>query len=80
MLEISKEAILDIINTVIENAKITLRQADVDLTQFGMDSIAFIRMIVTLEGLFNFVVPEKYMLFKEMNTVNKIHKVLNIIK
>jgi acyl carrier protein len=80
MTKISIEAVLDLVNTILENTRLTVKQADDDLTRYGMDSISFIRMIVTIEELFEVEVPDEYMLFNEMNTVNKICKLLNFLK
>ena len=47
-----------------------------DLTQFGMDSISFIKMIVSLEEVFECQIPDEKLLLTEMNTTNKIIDVL----
>lgn len=49
---------------------------DVDLTEYGLDSIAFIRMIVMLEEEFNVLFPDESMLLEELNTVKKIEDML----
>ena len=68
MKEITIEKVLEILNTNIENAEISIGNSDVDLSQLGMDSISFIRVIVS------------FLLLTEMNTVNKIMNVLNSIE
>lgn len=47
-----------------------------ELTEWGMDSIAFIRMIVMLEEEFDVIFPDESMLLDELNTVQKIEAVL----
>ena len=51
-------------------------QLDDDLSELGMDSLAFIRIIVSLEEEFDCEIPDSKLLLSEMNTVNKIYKVL----
>lgn len=43
-----------------------------DLTQFGMDSISFIKMIVSLEEVFECQIPDEKLLLTEMNTIIKL--------
>lgn len=80
MKEVTKEKIVEIININIENAEILIEQAEEDLSVFGMDSIAFIRIIVSLEEEFECEVPDSKLLLTEMNTVNKIYEVLSSIE
>jgi acyl carrier protein len=80
MKEITIEKVLEILNTNIENAEISIGNSDVDLSQLGMDSISFIRVIVSLEEEFEVEVPDSFLLLTEMNTVNKIMNVLNSIE
>lgn len=80
MKEITKEKIVEIININMENAEILIEQAEEDLSNLGMDSIAFIRIIVSLEEEFECEVPDSKLLLTEMNTVNKIYEVLTSIE
>lgn len=52
MQKITLEKVLEILNTYIENAKVTQNLLDEDLAANGMDSMAFIRTIVALEEEF----------------------------
>ena len=72
----SKEVILEIINSNIENVQINLGQSGDDLSTMGMDSITFIRIVVELEDAFNIEIPDEFLLITEMNTVEKM---LNIV-
>lgn len=80
MKQITIEEVLEILNSNIENAVISKNQLDEDLATIGMDSITFIRVIVTLEEEFECEFPDSKLLISEMNTVNKIFDVLNCIK
>lgn len=76
MKEITIENIIKIINLYVENIVITEKMVDDDLTLLGMDSIAFIRIIVALEEYFNCEIPDDKLLTTEMNTVCKIFNTL----
>lgn len=81
-----EERIIQIINASLKekNEKFTLLsldQSDQELSQHGMDSITFIRIIVKLEELFTIQIPDEKLLITEMGTVGKIIKViLSILK
>jgi len=64
--------ILEIINSNIENAAVKCEQADEDLSLIGMDSITFIKIVVTLEETFEIEVPDEKLLITEMGTLNKM--------
>ena len=76
MKEITVEKVLHVLNIHIGNHELTRDMADSDLTEFGMDSITFIRVIVALEEAFECEIPDSKLLVSEMNTVNKMLKVL----
>lgn len=76
MKEVSVESILEVVNTNIENTEITVDQADDDLSQLGMDSITFIRIVIALEETFEIEVPDEKLLITEMGTVSKMLEVV----
>ena len=80
MKEITIEKVIDILNASIEDAEITGDKLDVDLSELGMDSITFIKIVVTLEEEFKCEIPDSKLLIGEMNTANKIVKVLKDIE
>jgi len=80
MKEITVEKVIDILNASIEDAEITEDKLDVDLSELGMDSITFIKIVVTLEEEFKCEIPDSKLLIGEMNTVNKIVKALKDIE
>lgn len=82
MTEVTKERILEVVNTNLENESgaVTDEQYDADLSELGMDSIHFIQIIVSLEETFECEVPDSKLLLTEMNTVNKMFEVLTNIE
>ena len=76
MKEISAAKVIDVINSNIEEISLTSEQLDVNLTELGMDSYAFIRVIVGLEEAFDCEIPDSKLIISEMDTVEKIMTVL----
>lgn len=75
------EAVLDIVNDCLptnnENkCPISGQLIDEDLTNYGMESIVFIKLIVALEKYFDCEIPDEKLLVNNMNTVNKIVSIL----
>ena len=80
MKEIKIEKVIEIINENIEKNKINESMVDVEFPKLGIDSIAFIKIVVSLEESFDCEIPDSKLLFSEMNTVNKILQVLREIE
>ena len=80
MKEFKIEKVIEIINENIEKNKINESMVDIELPQLGIDSITFIKIIVSLEESFDCEIPDSKLLFSEMNTVNKIMEVLKEIE
>ena len=79
-MEVTKEKILEIINDIVQNETINSEQYDEDLSNFGMGSIRFIQIIISLEDVFECEVPDVNLILTQMNTINKIYDVLISIK
>ena len=77
MKEITKEKILEIVNSI-QDIKVTPDQCDDDLLELGLDSIKFIQIIVSLEEAFECEIPDEKLLLTEMNSVNKMLEVLKL--
>ena len=82
MKEITKEEILEIVNSV-QDMEVTVDQCDDDLLELGLDSIKFIQIIVSLipkslEEAFECEIPDEKLLLTEMNSVNKMLEVLQL--
>ena len=76
MKEITRENVLDIINSI-QGLNVTLDQCDDNMFEKGLDSIKFIQVIVLFEKKFNCKAPYECLMFDEMNTVNKMTYVFN---
>ena len=68
--------ILEVVNSVIGDTKITQTEIETDLIENDMDSLKFIRMIVALEEMFNIEMPDDCLVMSELNTVNKIFNII----
>ena len=77
MKEITKEKILEIVNSI-QDMKVTPDQCDDALLELGLDSIKFIQIIVSLEETFECEIPDEKLLLTEMNSVNKMVEVLKL--
>ncbi len=77
MKEITKEKILEIVNSV-QDMEVTVDQCDNDLLELGVDSIKFIQIVVSLEEAFECEIPDEKLLLTEMNSVNKMLEVLQL--
>lgn len=77
MNEIVVNKIIEIVNENIDKLKITSDQINDDLTQLGMDSITFIRIIVALEEEYGVEIPDEYLSMTELNTILKMACVLS---
>ena len=75
MKKVTVEVILNVMNSL-DNISISSEQLDKNLSEFGMDSIAFIQLIVGLEEVFDCEIPDEKLLITEMDTVQKIFQVL----
>lgn len=71
---------MEFFNANIKNAKATDDKLDEDLSEFGMDSITFIKIIVAVEEEFECEVPDSKLLVGEKCTVNKVFHVLKDIQ
>lgn len=79
MIKVSADRIIEIINTKVENVKVSKEQIEDDLIELGIDSINFISMIVAIEEEYECEIPDEKLIISEMNTVKKITDVLNNI-
>jgi len=68
--------LVEIIGENIENVHLELDQIDNDLSQLGMDSLAFIAIIVSIEENFEIEYPDEYLLASESNTIKKMAKII----
>ena len=76
MKEITTAKVLEILNTSINKSSAITDDFDTDLSEIGVDSLLFIRIIVAIEEEFECEIPDEKLLISEMNTVNKIIGIL----
>lgn len=76
MKEITTAKVIEILNASIDNAPINIGVMDKDLSEIGVDSLLFIKIIVAIEEEFECEIPDEKLLIAEMNTVNKIISIL----
>lgn len=74
------QKILASVNRHIKYVSLTEENIDDDLKKLGMESIAFVGMILDLEETFSVEIPDEYLMLSEMNTVRKISDVIELIK
>ena len=74
-----KNKIVNILNLILEDNILSENSMDIELELYGFDSLKFVAMIVALEEVFQIEIPDKYLLYSEMNTVNKILCVVSSI-
>lgn len=74
-----KNKIVNILNLILEDNILSENSMDIELELYGFDSLKFVAMIVALEEEFQIEIPDKYLLYSEMNTVNKILCVVSSI-
>ena len=69
--------IIEIVIRNIGSEQISTLDPNYELSQYGMNSIIFIHIVVDLEETFDIEIPDEYLLITEMNTLNKI---INVVK
>ena len=79
MKEVTIDKVIEVLNANIEGAEITDKNLDESLSEMGMDSLTFIKVVVSLEDVFECEIPDSKLLFGEMNTTNKIFGILKDI-
>lgn len=55
---------------------LTKKDKRVDLLDLGLDSIMFVSIVVDLETAFSCEIPDDYLIYTKMNTVNKMFRVI----
>lgn len=74
-----KELVMQKINEVLPEAQLDITQSNENLQLRGMNSIEFIKIILSLEEELKMEIPDEYFLITEMNTVDKICNVLSAV-
>ncbi len=79
MKQVTVEEVVSVVNVVMEDVEITISNLDDNLIELGMDSIDFIKIIVSLETKFACEIPESKLSLFELNTINKILEMLRFL-
>lgn len=74
--KINASEILKTVNAVLEKP-IIQDQVEMEFSNIGIDSITFIRMIVSLEETFEIEIPDEKLSISEINTIVKITETVN---
>lgn len=75
---IDAAGVLEVINNT-EIFEVSIEQLEDNLPDLGMDSIAFIQIVVALEEEFECEIPDEKLLITEMDTVKKMIDVLQTL-
>lgn len=76
MKEIEIDKVINVINKCTDGTQITNLDIDKSFSEIGIDSIVFIRIIVTLEEEFACEFPDSKLIMSELNTTQKIFNVI----
>lgn len=79
MKQVTVEAVVSVVNEVMEDVEITMDNLDDNLIKLGMDSIDFIQIIVSLEKEFTCEIPESKLSLFELDTINKMLEMLRLL-
>lgn len=60
---------LDVINDILKDKDVQINQIDIDLSSLNIDSITFIRIVVALEGEFDFEFDDEMLLITKFPTI-----------
>lgn len=79
MKKVSVEKIIEIFNANIEEKQITAIDINENLSNIGINSLSFIRIIIALEEEYGCEFPDSKLLITELDSIQKIIDVLNEI-
>lgn len=79
-MEITVEEIIHVLNENVENVCFNMEHIHENIESFGIDSIAFIGIVVSLEEKFEVIIPNECLLLEKMNTIEKIYHLIKSLK
>ena len=68
--------VIQIVDEIVEEANVNGDMLTQDLREVGMDSIAFVKVIIEIEDRYDIEIPDKYLKIQDMNTIEKMVAVL----
>lgn len=69
--------IAKIVESFMNGGTLDSNDYDKELMNLGIDSIAFIHIVVEIEECFGIEIPDEYLVLSEMGTINKIVSVVS---
>ena len=75
-----KNEIYRIVRTLLPIADDISLTDDTPLTEFGLDSMLFIELIVQTEAHFDIEIPDEYLMMPMLDTIEKIYKMVEFLK
>lgn len=73
---VSEKLILDILNSIAAVSEILPEQLDIKLSDYGIDSLEYVRVIVTFEEMFDCELPDSMLNLSEYDTPRKLIEAL----
>ena len=73
---VSEKSILDILNSIAAVSEILPEQLDIKLSDYGIDSLEYVRVIVTFEEMFDCELPDSMLNLSEYDTPRKLIEAL----
>lgn len=71
--------IIKTVNSCSNAYSISVSDVDTPFEELNIDSIGFVRIVVSLEKAFDCEIPIDMLILSKLNTINKIHLVLSNI-
>ena len=75
-----RERILEVIGEFLPLEENIVLEDDTLLEDYGLDSLLFIEIVVSLENVFDVEVPDEYLVIAELDTIGKMMALLNVLK
>ena len=79
MKQITINAVLDILNSIATVSEIPPEQLDIRLSDYGIDSLEYVRVLVMFEEMFDCEVPDSMINLSEYDTPRKLIEALQKI-
>lgn len=70
------QEVVDIVRTCVGNKEITIFQVDEDLDKLGVDSLMFIKIIISLEDKYKCEIPDNKLTIYKLDTIRKLYEVI----
>lgn len=68
--------LLEEVNLLVKETTISNEDKDIPFSEFGIDSLMMVQLIVKIEERYNVEIPDSKLVFSELNTINKLAKLI----